>query len=134
MSRTHKDYIDRGSFRSCTRSPARAFTLIGLDLWAMEIGSGIQVRTGEAKVHTTVLVSFPLSTRERVTQAVWTLGKDRAGAPPKPSLVFTFQATGDNVPLQMRSSFRKAFRTQLKRARKANFISALHRPTMVSSP
>ena len=26
--------------RSCTRSPARAFTLIGLDLWAMEIGSG----------------------------------------------------------------------------------------------
>ena len=26
--------------RSCTRSPVRAFTLIGLDLWVMEIGSG----------------------------------------------------------------------------------------------
>ena len=26
--------------RSCTRSPVRAFTLIGLDLWAMVIGSG----------------------------------------------------------------------------------------------
>merc|ERR1711910_313100 len=33
--------------------------------------------------------SFPSSTRERVTQAALTLGKDEAGAPPKPSLVFT---------------------------------------------
>ena len=30
--------------RSCTRSPVRAFTLIGLDLWAMEIGSGETVQ------------------------------------------------------------------------------------------
>ena len=30
--------------RSCTRSPVRAFTLIGLDLWAMGIGSGENVQ------------------------------------------------------------------------------------------